>query len=180
MIAIMSGSLFDGLAVRSRELDAGQVLFNRGTPVRAMYSIADGLVELQRRREDGGVLVLQRAGPGSILAEASLFSRAYHCDAVVRQSSVVHSVSVGAFKAKLRDPAFAEAWMMRLSHEVQATRMRAEILSLRTVADRLSAWLDLNGSRPQQEKWVDVAAEIGVSPEALYRELSARRKGQRA
>lgn len=36
--------------------------------------------------------------------------------------------------------------MARLSHEVQTTRMRAEIISLRTVAERLSAWLDVTAS----------------------------------
>ena len=66
--------------------------------------------------------------------------------------------------------------MARLSHEVQATRTRAEILSLRTVAERLSAWLDVQGASRPDRVWVDVAAEIAVSPEALYRELARRRR----
>ena len=53
--------------------------------------------------------------------------------------------------------------------------MRAEILSLRTVAQRLSAWLELNGELPAKGEWLILAAEIGTSPEALYREIARRR-----
>lgn len=176
MIAIMSPSPFDGLATHRRDLEPGQLLFARGSPVQALFRVIDGLVELVRHGENGGTLVLQRAGPGAILAEASLFSPTYHCDAVARRESVVESAGVADFKRKLASPAFAEQWMKRLSHEVQATRTRAEILSLKTVAERLSAWLDVNGAPRPDRRWIDVAAEIAVSPEALYRELARRRR----
>lgn len=176
MIVIMSISPFDGLPVRRRDISAGHVLFTRGSPVRAMYRVVEGLVELVRHGEDGATLVLQRAVPGAVVAEASLFSASYHCDAVARRDSVVESATVVDFRTKLRNPAFAEGWMAHLSREVQATRTRAEILSLKTVAERLSAWLDVNSSDPIERRWIDVAAEIAVSPEALYRELARRRQ----
>jgi CRP-like cAMP-binding protein len=176
MIAIMSASVFDGLRVRRREYDPGHVLFGRGWPVLSMHRVVEGLVELVRHGAEGRTLVLQRAGAGAILAEASLFAAAYHCDAVVRRESLLESVSVADLRAKLQEPRIAEAWIARLSQEVQATRMRAEILSLRTVAERLSAWLDVHGPLSPERRWVDVAGEIGVSPEALYRELARRRQ----
>lgn len=180
MIAIMSNTPFEGLATRRRNLTPGCTLFARGSPVASMFVVIDGLVELVRHAEGGAALVLQRAGPGAVIAEASLFSPAYHCDAVARRDSVVESASVGELKAKLQHPEFAEQWMARLSHELQVTRTRAEILSLKTVAERLSAWLDVNGSSLSERRWVDVAAEIAVSPEALYRELARRRRGTTA
>lgn len=176
MIAIMSDFLFDGLPAIRCIYATGHILFSRGSLVRAMHRVVDGLVELVRYGADGATLVLQRAGPGAVVAEASLFSAAYHCDAVVARECIVESVHIADLRAKLREPAFAEAWLTRLSHEVQATRMRAEILSLRTVAERLSAWLDVNGPLQHEGRWVDVAAEIAVSSEALYRELARRRR----
>jgi hypothetical protein len=54
----------------------------------------------------------------------------------------------------------------------------AETVSLRTVAQRLDAWLAWNEDRlPGKGEWKAVAEEISVSPEALYRELAARRRG---
>ena len=48
-------------------------------------------------------------------------------------------------------------------------------LSLRTVAERLDAWIAASGRYPAKGEWKTVAAEIGNSPEALYRELAKRR-----
>lgn len=174
----MSSSPFDDLVTRRRELPSGTVLFARGSPVKSMFRVIDGLIELVRHAEDGGILVLQRAGPGAIVAEASLFSTSYHCEAMTRRDSVVESASIMDLRTKLRDPAFAEIWMEHLSHEVQATRTRAEILSLKTVAQRLSAWMAAYGHSRPDRLWVDVAAEISVSPEALYRELARRRRSK--
>jgi hypothetical protein len=64
-----------------------------------------------------------------------------------------------------------------LAGEVQRTRGRAELLSLRKVGERVDAWLALNGGvTPDRGQWVDWASELAVSPEALYRELATRRE----
>jgi CRP/FNR family transcriptional regulator, dissimilatory nitrate respiration regulator len=49
------------------------------------------------------------------------------------------------------------------------------VRSLKTVAARVDAWMSLN-DRPLPPKGRQVAAEIGVTPEALYRELADRRQ----
>ena len=78
------------------------------------------------------------------------------------------------------DPGFAESWTAHLTRELQATRLRAEILSLRTVRERLDAWIGWKGEGlPAKGTWTKVANEIGTSPEALYREL-AKRRGETA
>lgn len=54
--------------------------------------------------------------------------------------------------------------------------MRAEILSLKSVAAKLSAWMALNSDAlPPKGRQHLVASEMGVTPEALYRELARRR-----
>ena len=74
------------------------------------------------------------------------------------------------------DPALAASWSAMLARSVQAARFRCEIRSLPKVADRLDAWLGEGNRLPEKGRWLDVAAEIGLSREALYRELSRRRK----
>lgn len=77
-----------------------------------------------------------------------------------------------------RDPGLARALTRHVAEAVQGARARAEILSLKTIAARLDAWLALNGDAlPPRGRWRDVAAEIGVTPEAFYRELEGRRRG---
>jgi len=47
---------------------------------------------------------------------------------------------------------------------------------MKTVAERLGARLDWRGQLPPKGKWVELAAELGVSPEALYREIAKRKR----
>jgi CRP-like cAMP-binding protein len=122
---------------------------------------------------------LQHAAPGDVLAEASLYSSHYHCAAQAASAVLLAAVPVAAMCAALAaDTGLAELWAKHLTREVQAARLRSEIRSLRTVADRLDAWLGENGWKlPPKGNWQDIAAEIGVTPEALYRELAVRRRG---
>jgi CRP-like cAMP-binding protein len=135
------------------------------------------LLRLIRTLPHGFELTLQRAGPGAILAEASLFTERYHCDATAIEESVLRVASLRRIRAALKDdPVFAAALMRHLAQEVQRARPHAETLSLKTVAERVDAWTTLNdGSPPPRGRWRHVASEIGVTPEALYRELARRR-----
>lgn len=159
-----------------RALGAGEYLFHLGEPVVALFVVLEGEVHLIRHQEQGGTIILQRAGPTDILAEASLFSDRYHCDAVARTRANVRSIPKRRLLGRLRhEPDFAEAWAAHLAREIQNTRFRSEVLSLRTVASRLDAWLAWHGALPPKGEWRQLAAQIGVSPEALYREMAARR-----
>ena len=53
------------------------------------------------------------------------------------------------------------------------TRLHAEILSLKTFAQRLDACMVWNNAElPPKGEWLNLANQIGVSPEALYREIA--------
>jgi CRP/FNR family transcriptional regulator, dissimilatory nitrate respiration regulator len=180
MIAIMSQAVIDRLsklAHRTQELAAGDVMFRAGDPVRSLFLVVAGGLRLVRSLPHGTQLILQRAGPGTILAEASLFADRYHCEAVAADPSILRVVPRRRVEALLGDdPDFARAWTVHLAREVQNARARAEVLALKTVRQRVDAWLALNGGAlPPKGGWQRIASEIGTSPEALYRELAKRR-----
>ena len=160
-----------------RHYTAGDRIFHQDDDVQVMHLIEAGTVHLIRHQYKGVSLTLQRASAGAILAEASLFSRHYHCDALAMGSVHTAVIAKSTIKTKMAQNAeMAELWAAYLAAEVQSSRLRAEILALRTVADRLDAWIALNGGQlPAKGEQKIVATEIGVSPEALYRELSRRR-----
>jgi len=86
-----------------------------------------------------------------VLAEASAYSKAYHCDAVATQASAVSAVPRHAFRAALEgDPALAQVWVRHLAQGVQAARFRAELRTLPRVVDRLQAWLAEGNSLPEK------------------------------
>jgi CRP-like cAMP-binding protein len=180
MIAIMSPSLIDTLsklATRDQTLSAGEILFRSGDPILSLFLVASGALRLTRPLPHGLQLTLQRAGSGAILAEASLYADCYHCDALAAESSVVRVVPLQSIKtALLEDRNLARGWTTHLAHEVQHARAQVEMLSLKTVAERIDAWLALNDCPlPPKGRWRQLASEVGVAPEALYRELAKRR-----
>jgi CRP-like cAMP-binding protein len=143
----------------------------------SLFLVTAGELRLVRALPHGFQLTLQRASSASILAEASLFTDRYHCDAVAASESAVRAVPMAKVKAALEgDVALAFALMRHLADEVHRTRTRAEILSLKSVASRIDGWMALNGGNlPPKGCWHQVASEIGVTPEALYREFARRR-----
>jgi CRP-like cAMP-binding protein len=180
MIAIMRGTIIEGLSkltAGERRLAAGEKLFRIDDPVVSLFLVVSGEMQLVRTLPHGAQVTLQRASPGTILAEASLFAERYHCDAVALEDSVLAIVPLRRVKAALRDdPDLAAGFIRHLAHEIQRARTQAEMLLLKTVAERVDAWIALNGgSFAPKGRWRQVASEIGVTPEALYRELARRR-----
>jgi CRP-like cAMP-binding protein len=112
-----------------------------------------------------------------IVAEASVYSDAYHCDAIAGLASDVVAISTNNFKRLLlHDETFSRKWAEYLAKEVQAARRLIEILSKKSVAERSDGWLAWRENEPVSKgPWKNIAAQIGVSPEALYRELAKRR-----
>ncbi len=180
MIDIMCDPLIDALMALPHEklnFAQGALLFRQEDKVRDLYLIRSGNVHLLRHQIDGFTLTLHRAGPDAILAEASLFSNIYHCDALAITATQTVCIPKPAIRAAFaRDPALAWNWAAYLARQVQSARSLAEILALRTVAERLDAWIALHGEHPPPKgTWKLLAAQIGVSAEALYRELARRR-----
>lgn len=180
MIAIMPLPFLDHLSrLRhvTRTVTSGTLLFERDDPVTSVFRIESGEVHLLRRQADGATFILQRASAGSLLAEASITTQTYHCAAVAVEPSVLAVFSCADVQSLIADdPTAATAFVAHLAQEVRGARLRAEIVSLRRVADRLDAWLAWNDEQlPDKGSWHQIAREIGVSPEALYRELARRR-----
>ena len=176
MIRIMSdiwSELFSSAPRRS--FARGGRVFHRDDTVRSAFFVLKGAVSLVRSLADGGRLTIHRAEAGTLLAEASLFSDRYHCDgicdaptrlAVLRRTDILRALEGRHHALQALEAA---------SREVQALRTRLEIMRLKTLSARLDAYLDLFG-RPETGGWVGTADWIGVTPEALYRELSRRRR----
>ena len=178
MIEIMHSaiaSLFDSVPVRHWE--AGQTLFRVGDRPKLLHFVVSGRVALARMLEDGTELTLHSATSGDVLAEASAYTQTYHCYARAIVASQTRAVDLTEFRAAVdRQPRIAAAWAADLARAVQQARFRIEVRSLRTVRARLDAWLSEGHAWPPSSPLQDIAGEIGVTREALYRELARRRR----
>jgi CRP/FNR family transcriptional regulator, dissimilatory nitrate respiration regulator len=171
---------FDWLAATAmrqpRLLVAGETLFRQGDAARAIYQVADGRVRLIRQTSDNRLVTLHTARAGELFAEASLFSATYHCDAVAAAPSRVwvypKQPLLSAFQS---DPAHATRFMATLAQQIQSLRARLEGRNIRSARERILHHLALAGGESRRVSLdgtlMDLAQEIGLSHEALYRAL---------
>lgn len=162
-------------AARVRALAPGEALFRQAERPKAMYCVLDGEVRLLRRSREGGEVVLQRSR-GGFFAEASLESKAYHCDAEATAASRVLAFPMKAFRTALEnDAAFRNAWMAQLAREVRRLRACCERLSLNGAEARIVHAVESEGTAgtlvlaQSRKAW---ATELGLTHEALYRALA--------
>ena len=132
-------------------------------------------MRLVPHQEDGAALILQRARAGSILAEASVYSDRYHCDACAESDAATWAVARKDLCRRLKRNRKCLRRGRVTCRMRSSARLHAEILSLKTVEARLNAWIAWNGILPGKGQRRRIADEIGVSPEAFYRELARRR-----
>ena len=182
MITIMSvlHALINQFESGKLALHPGQALFQIGDSVSRMHVVTKGEIVLERYASSGLRLILQRARTGDIIADPSVFAESYHCSAMSMSVTTVAFAPIDAIRSALVRDGTAMANLARsFAREVQIARFRAEILSMRRLSDRLDAWLDLNGDLlPEKGRWLILAADLAVAPEALYRELAKRRNTQ--
>ena len=162
-----------------RVLAAGELLFQQGDRAAAIYEVESGRLRLSRRTADDHLVILHTARRGEFFAEASLFAETYHCDAVAAVQSRVRAYPKEIVMEALRkDPALAEAFMARLARQLQELRAQMELRNIRSARDRVLQYLRLRAgvhgrSVAIEGRLQDIAAEIGMTREALYRTLAA-------
>lgn len=170
---------------RLRHLHAGEVLFRQGEAVAALYRLRTGRIRLVRNLEDGTSVVLHVANANETFAEASAFADSYHCDALADVASDVVSMPRSEFLAALasdRDAALGFARL--LAGQVRDLRARAELRSIRAAPERIMAWLRMRatGNPPIaaiDRTWTEIAAELGLTREAVYRALAVLERDRR-
>lgn len=159
-------------------LEAFEFLFSRGSPTVGIYEVISGRVRLTRLNATGQEVCLYVAGDREMLAEASLFSDVYHCDAVAVTRSLIRKYPKPLLLSEFeRNPDFAKAYAAVLARELMATRTRNELLRLHTARDRIWHFLQLNAEKDTHAVEVkgplkDLAPELGMTHEVLYRTLA--------
>ena len=172
-----------GVVPRPRVIRAGATLFHRGGSASGIFVLAEGAMRLVRVTPDGTAVTLHMVRPGEMFAEASLFTKHYHCDAIADADSVVGLYPQAKLTALLRrDPDALWDFARELAHRLQRLRQRYELKQIRSASERVLQFMRLrcddDGHFRAAGRLKDVATELGLTHEALYRTLATleRRK----
>lgn len=166
-----------GVAPRTRVVLAGGMLFHKGDSASGIFILLEGAVRLVRVTPDGAAVTLHLVRPGEMFAEASLFSRHYHCDAIADADSVVGLYPQSKLTAQLRrDPEALWNLARELAQRLQDMRQRYELKQIRSASERVLQFIrlrcDAAGHFRVTGTLKDVATELGLTHEALYRTLA--------
>ena len=189
MIAIMSGrEFFDRLeqACRSQgarriSLEQGQPLFRQGDDPPGLPIVTEGQIDLNRHTETGRSVRIHVARSGETFAEASIFADRCHCDAVAARPSHLRLLPKRAVLGALEtQPGLGQVFSLHLAQSLMTARRLLELRAITPLTERVLARLsdlaDATGALPGQTSLMSIAADLDVTPPALYRAIAALEK----
>jgi CRP/FNR family transcriptional regulator, dissimilatory nitrate respiration regulator len=159
-------------------LKSGEALFRLGQRTQGLYEVLSGKLQLVRVDASGREAMLYTATAGDTLAEASLFSATYQCDAMATTPAVVRLYPKAAVLGEFeRNPKAAQAFMAMLAREIMRLRTRLEQRNIHSARDRVRHFLTINVGADGRTVALrgtvkELAADLGLTHEALYRTLA--------
>jgi CRP/FNR family transcriptional regulator, cyclic AMP receptor protein len=134
-------SLFAAMELKA--FAAGEAIFARGDPARALYVVVSGSVRLSVLSEDGGELTLLHAGIGAMFGEIGCFDGGDRTtDATALGATQALALQRRDLTSEMqRHPEIALAAMTFLGERLRATNDRLEAIALYSVEARLARFL---------------------------------------
>lgn len=153
-----------------RTLEYGEALFFQDSATAGLFYMISGTIDLKRATNTGHSVMIHRARSGDTFAEASLFSDTDHCTATAVCDAIVIECKRAAISRLLNtDIEFACSMASRFATQIQETRRRVELLSIRAANERILAALN---DGLLVEDITTFAETIGLAPETVYRTLT--------
>ncbi len=166
-------NLFRSLKPSRRTLAAGESLFAFGDPANALFHVEQGSIRMMR----AGV-PLHTAEAGTAFAEWALFTETCPCDAVAETDAVVLAFAKTPVLLQLKaHPDIALAFAALLARDLHRMRGRLELVRQKGARERVLGYLVRAGAADRAitlpRTLTEVARDIGITREALYRTLAA-------
>src|SRR5215813_9889318 len=169
-----------GLCVR-RQMDGGEVLFQKGDKGDALYGVRRGRVRIETGTAAGGRLALNVLGPGDLFGEIALFDgQPRTADAIAAEPSELFMVRRSDFLAYLeREPRISIRLLEMLCQRIRWVSDRMEeaiLLPLHArLARRLCALADDFGSEVHISQ-EELGTYVGAARESGNRQLQEWRR----
>ncbi len=161
-----------------QNLVVGQVLFHHRDPAEYIFALEVGRIRLVRYTCDGNLVIFQIVRAKESFAESALFTQLYHCHAIVEvPSRVICYPKTVVWEVLQNNPDLALNLLRRFDRKSQSLKKLLELRSIRSARDRLLQYLLFSASPGEtriifDRSYKDIANELGLSPETLYRTLA--------
>lgn len=163
--------------IRYQDLQPSEILFHQGDPVSAIYWVESGRVRLDRCTSDGKVYTFQVSRPGDSIAFSALFDNSYEGLAISEVASRVAVCPKDVLLEHLAQQSnVTQTIVQQLGQEINSFRKQLELREIRNAEYRIMHYLRAiatsSGNLIQLDRPLKlIAADLGLSPESLYRAL---------
>ena len=162
------------LSSKTIHLKSGQYLFTQGDSVKNIYCVNKGRIKLIRDTFEGTPILIHVAYAEESIAEASLFSKKYHCSALAGTNTEVTVYSKNELLKVLQEkPQSMMNLLRQLTTQVRDLRMLNEIKSIYSAKEKVLTYLSTEFHRDKDSDLPlkDIAQKIGMAHETFYRTL---------
>lgn len=160
-----------------RDIEAKQILVQQGETTDSIYFLLSGQIRLATFTEER-IINHYFVLTGESFGETALFSDVQVCSAIADVPSRIAAIDKELFRQALQDdPNLAHSYMNQLAHRYKVVKTLLELRSIRSARERLLQYLNQQVEPDSktivlQRPLKDLAIELGLSAEALYRTLS--------
>lgn len=172
--------LRDGASYQN--LVAGQVLFHYRDPAKYIFALEIGRIRLVRYTCEGNLVILQIVRALESFAESALFTELYDCHAITEvPSRVICYPKTIIWELLQHNTELALNLLQKCDRKSQSLKKLLELRSIRSARERLLQYLLLIATPGNtriffDRSYKDIANELGLSSETLYRNLSELEK----
>ena len=166
-----------------RDLKDGEILFTQNDRAAAIFMLEVGSILLLNYIEDGGQVNQYTVKAGELFAELILFKDVYLCTAIATATARVLVLPKQPFlDAIAQSPELTQTLMAHLAQRLHESKILLELRGMRSARKRVLHYLRL--LIQADEKTIvldrplkDIAADLGLTPEALSRALTQLQNG---
>ncbi len=139
--------------------------------------VEEGSVKLIRINQEGREVITHIARKGEFFSEAALFEERYHCDAIALENSIIRKYpkdEVLSFISSNKEAALS--FIRVLSKNIQSLRRQLEIVNTLSAKEKVWLYITTNAENGVLEipgPLKNLASQVGLAHETLYRQLSA-------
>ena len=170
-------------AARIQSLKKGGWLFRCGDKVEGIYFVLEGEVKAVRHLANDSEAVMMRASNGEFFAESAIAADHYSCDAIAVKPLRIAFVSQPDLNKALQNAEFAKAFFLANAMNARRQCSRYERVRLRSAKDRVLHIMACEGGPDGIFHWpgplTELAVELALEPETLYRVLSELEKDKK-
>lgn len=154
---------------KRRTLAGGEALFVQDSATAGLFYLVSGTIDLKRMTKNGHSVTIHRARSGETFAEASLFSDSYHCTATaISEALIIECKRLAISKLLDTNIDFARLMASRFAMQIQESRRRVELLSIRSANERILTAINDGLLVDNIASFADI---VGLAPETVYRAL---------